>query len=166
MPKEMIVKRIVISVILGIFIGAILSEATLFIIGRTARAPQVFTIIIPEGTAKKVAQGEAPIQLPQNKIYVVGDQLIVKNEDSVNHQLGPLWIPSKTTGNLFLGQPESLAYECSFEPSNYFELDVRESLTWATRLYGILFAGLPMGVLIALYAVILPAKNGVKNENV
>lgn len=162
MSKEMIVKRVFFSMFFGILCGVILSEATFFILGRTTRAPQVFTITIPNGTAQKISEGESPITLPQNQVYVVGDQLVVKNEDSVNHQLGPLWIPSRSTGNLYLGQPESLAYECSFEASNYFELDVRESLTWGTRLYGILFAGLPMGVLIAVYAVILPSKNSVK----
>jgi tetrahydromethanopterin S-methyltransferase subunit B len=162
----MLVNRIFISMFFGILIGLILSEAAFFIIGRTTRPPQIFTITIPLGTAEKVAQGESPIKLPESKIYVVGDQLVVKNEDSVNHQLGPLWIPSQTTGNLSLGRPENLAYECSFEAGNYFELDVREPLTLGTRIYGILFAGIPMGVLIALYAIILPSKKSVKNEDV
>ena len=162
----MLVKRILISMFLGILCGLILSEAAFFILGRTTRAPQVFTITIPRGTADKVAQGQSPITLPENHIYVVGDQLVVKNEDTVNHQLGPLWIPSQTTGNLYLGQPESLAYECSFQAGNYFSLDVREPLTLGTRLYGILFAGLPMGVLIAVYAVILPLKKEVNVKDV
>jgi hypothetical protein len=64
-----------------------------------------------------------------------------------------------------LGQPESLAYECSFQPGSYVGLDVREPLTLWTRIYGILFAGLPMGILIALYASIIPARKGAKYDS-
>jgi len=53
---------------------------------------------------------------------------------------------------------EILAYECSFQTSNYLGLDVREPLTFGTRLYGILFAGLPLDVLIAIYSVLMPSK--------
>jgi hypothetical protein len=58
-----------------------------------------------------------------------------------------------------------LAFECSFQPGNYFGLDVREPLTADTRLYGILFAGLPMAVLIALYSFIIPVKK-IENASV
>jgi hypothetical protein len=39
---------------------------------------------------------------------------------------------------------------------------VREPLTFGTRLYGILFAGIPLGVLIAIYSFVMPVK---KKEN-
>ena len=53
---------------------------------------------------------------------------------------------------------ESYAYSCSFQPGQYFGLDVHEALTTWTRVYGILFSGIPLGVLIALYALIMPVK--------
>jgi len=37
-------------------------------------------------------------------------------------------------------------------------LDVYEPLTTWTRLYGIFFSGVPLGIMIALYALVLPAK--------
>jgi len=61
-----------------------------------------------------------------------------------------------------LDEEESLAFECSFQPGNYFGLDVREPLTVGTRVTGILFAGLPMAVLIGLYSIVIPVK---KKEN-
>jgi len=94
---------------------------------------------------------------------VVGDTLVVKNEDVVDHKLGPLWIPANSSAQLPLGNVESFAFECTFQPSKYFGLDVQEPLTIGTRAFGIIFAGLPMGILIALYSFIMPAK---KKENV
>jgi hypothetical protein len=42
---------------------------------------------------------------------------------------------------------------CSFQTDKYFGLDVHEPVTLGTRVVGILTAGLPLGILIALYAV-------------
>lgn len=151
-------KRILISVIMGLLIGLALSEITFIFLGRTARPPQVIELTIPMGTSELIARGQQPPTLPEGMTFVVGDVLIVNNEDEVDHQLGPLWIPAGTSGQLSLGQPESLAYECSFQADNYLGMDVYESLTLGTRIYGILFAGIPMGILIALYAAVLPNK--------
>jgi hypothetical protein len=91
--------------------------------------------------------------------FVVGDTLIVQNEDKVDHQLGPLWIPASTSARLSLDQVESLSYECSFQPGKYLGLDVNEPLTLGTRIYGILYIALPMAILFALYSLAIPAKN-------
>jgi hypothetical protein len=93
----------------------------------------------------------------------VGDRFIVRNEDAVDHKLGPLWIPANSSAQLALNQEESLAYECSFQPGNYFGLDVREPLTLGTRLYGIFFVALPMAIMIALYSFMVSPP---KKENV
>ncbi len=159
MTRNIIVRRLVISLVIGLLFGLALSEFTFLFLGQTAREPETVQIIIPEGTAELVSRGEQPPSLPQDMIFVVGDLLVVINNDLVDHQLGPLWIPAGTSGQLILGKPESLAYECSFQPGNYIGLDVREPLTLYTRIYGILFAGIPLGLLIAVYAVILPVKN-------
>lgn len=160
--SNILVRRTAISIAIGLLVGLALSEVTFMFLGRTARQPQTITVTVPQGTADLVARGEQPPTLPQGMTFVVGDVLVINNEDSVDHQLGPLWVPAGTSGQLVLGQPESLAYECSFQADNYIGLDVFEPLTWGTRIYGILFAGIPMGVLIALYASILPVKNGTK----
>jgi len=154
----LILKRIIISLLIGLAIGAAISEVTFIFLKESARAPDTIILTIPAGTAESVAQGEQPPSLPDNMTVVVGDSLIVRNQDSVDHQLGPLWIPSGAEANLRLGTVASLAYECSFQTSSYMGIDVREPVTFGTRLYGIIYAGLPLGVLIALYSIILPTK--------
>jgi hypothetical protein len=158
MPKNIVAKRVLVSMLLGILISLAVSEVTFLFLRETARPPQDIEIIIPEGTADLVARGEQPPSLPQDMTFVVGDTLIVKNRDDVNHQLGPLWIPAGASARLELGEADNFAFECSFQPSKSLDLDVREALTVSTRIYGILFSGIPLGTLIALYSFIVPQR--------
>jgi len=162
--SKTIVKRVLISLLIGMAIGAALSEITFLFLRETARAPKAIVLTIPAGTAEQVERGEQPPTLPENMIFVVGDLLIVKNEDVVDHQIGPLWIPAGASAHLALTTEENLAYECSFQTSKYIGLDVREPVTFGTRLYGILFAGLPLGVLIAIYSFIMPDRKQSKPQ--
>lgn len=161
-PRNILIKRLLISLLVGLLIGAAISEIPFIFLQESARPPQEVVLTIPLGTADQVARGEQPPAIPTDMVFVVGDVLVIRNEDIVDHKLGSLWIPARSSAQLALGQEENLAYECSFQPGNYFGLDVREPLTTGTRVFGILFAGLPMGVLIALYSFIMPVK---KDEN-
>jgi hypothetical protein len=149
--------------VLGLLFGVLVSEVPFLFLQETARPPREITMIIPAGTSEQVARGEQPPSIPENMTFVVGDKFIVKNEDSVDHKLGPLWIPANSSAQLSLDQEESLAYECSFQPGKYFGLDVHEPLTFGTRLYGIFFVAIPMSIMIALYSFIILPK---KKENV
>lgn len=162
-PRNILIKRILISMVIGLVLGVAISEIPFLFLRETARPPQEIVLTIPEGTAEQVARGEQPPSIPSDMTFVVGDTLVVKNEDVVDHKLGPLWIPASSSAQLPLGNVESLAFECTFQPSKYFGLDVQEPLTVGTRVLGIFLSGVPLGVLIALYSIIMPAK---KQENV
>jgi hypothetical protein len=157
------IKRILISMLIGIAIGVLISEVSFVFLQETARPPQEIMLTIPAGTAEQVARGEQPPSIPKDMVFVVGDTLVMKNEDNVDHKLGELWIPANSTAQLSLNEEQNMAFECSFQAGNYFGLDVRQSLTWGTRVYGVLYAGVPLGILIALYSFVVPPK---KKENV
>lgn len=162
-PKNFVIKRLLFSVGLALLLGVLISEVPFIFLQETARAPREIILTIPPGTTEQVARGEQPPSIPENMTFVVGDRLVVKNEDSVDHKLGPLWIPANSSAQLSLDQEESFAYECTFQPGKYLGLDVREPLTFGTRMYGILYIALPMAILIALYSFIFVPK---KKENV
>jgi|SRR5215207_550685 hypothetical protein len=157
-PRSIVTKRILISIVLGLVIGVTVSEVPFLFLRETARAPREIVLTIPAGTAGQIARGEQPPSIPENMTFVVGDRLVVTNEDSVDHRLGPLWIPANSSAQLSLDQEENLAYECTFQPGKYFGLDVREPLTPRTRLFGIFYVALPMAILIALYSLVLTPK--------
>jgi hypothetical protein len=157
-PFKTILKRVLISLLVGLLFGVALNEVTFYFLRETARTPKAIEIVIPAGTADKVARGEAPPTIPDSMTFVIGDTLVVKNNDTKDHELGPLWIPAGSSASLPLDAAASYAYSCSFQPGQSFGLDVYEPLTLGTRLYGIFFSGIPLGVLIALYALVIPAK--------
>jgi hypothetical protein len=162
MSKTVLLKRLLLSLLLGLLFGVVVSEVPFLFLRETARPPREIVLTIPAGTSAQVARGEQPPALPENMTFVVGDTLVVRNEDSEDHKLGPLWIPANTSAQLSLDQEESLAYECSFQPGNYFGLDVRQPLTLRTRIFGIFYVALPMAIMIALYSLVITPK---KNEN-
>lgn len=162
MSRNSLLKRILLSILFGLLIGVMVSEVPFLFLRETARPPREIVLSIPAGTSAQVARGERPPSIPENMTFVVGDTLVVRNEDSADHKLGPLWIPANSSAQLSLDQEENLAYECSFQPGKYLGLDVRQPLTPRTRLFGIFYVALPMAILFALYSFVGTPK---KNEN-
>lgn len=145
--------RIFGSMLVGLLIAAIVSEVAFQSMGNTSsRPPQTIELVIPPGTSEKVSKGQSVVS--DSMIFMVGDTLELINQDSIAHTFGPLFIPPGTSASLNLDTPQNLAFSCSFEPTNYFGLDVREGLTLGTRINGILLAGIPMGLLLSVYSVI------------
>jgi hypothetical protein len=139
---------------IGLVFGTLLAEIPFMILQHTTRAPQHILLTIPAGAADLVARGEQPPSLPQNMNFVVGDTLVVRNQDSVQHQLGPLFIPPGASASLLLDRQQNYAFQCSFVPTKYFGLNLSAPLDIPTRLYGIVFGGIPMGILLAIYSIV------------
>jgi len=153
--KEGYVLRIAISILLGLALALAFNELTYrFLRSDERRTPQVIELVIPLGTAERVARGEDSLSLPADIAFVVGDTLVVRNEDSVTHQLGPVFIPAGSSASLTFDKVQNYAYACSFQTERYLDLNVREPLTFETRLLGAVFAGLPLGALLALYSLV------------
>jgi hypothetical protein len=153
--KSPAVRRILLSLVAGLILGAAISEIAFQLLRETSRPPQEIELVIPAGTADRVQRGEDSPGVPEAMEFVVGDTLIVRNQDQVDHQLGPLWIPAGSSARLELTAIDQYAYSCSFRPDKYVGLEVHEPLTWATRLEGVFFSGVPLGVLLALYSLVI-----------
>ncbi|OGO65809.1 MAG: hypothetical protein A2030_04965 [Chloroflexi bacterium RBG_19FT_COMBO_50_10] len=151
--KDLIV-RMSFFVVLGVVLAAIISEVAFRLQGdTTSRDPQTIQLVIPPGTFEKVAQGQNV--LPAGQVFVVGDVLQVKNEDSVTQTLGPLVIPPGSSASMKLDQAGSLSYTCSFQPSQSYGIEVQQALTFGMRLQASLLAGLPLGVLLGVYSLVV-----------
>jgi hypothetical protein len=151
--KKAYFRRIFGSMLVGLLISGLVSEVAFRSMGNTSsRSPQTVELIIPAGTTDKVSKGQSVIS--DDLIFMVGDTLKLLNQDSTAHTFGPLFIPPGSTASLNLDTPKNMAYACSFDPSQFFGLDVREGLTLGTRINGILLAGIPMGLLLSVYSII------------
>ncbi len=157
--------RIIVSLFVGLVFGFIISEASYLLIRKGIdRNPAVIQLVIPPGTAAKIAAGQPEPSIPEEMVFIQGDTLVVKNEDSVNHTLGPVFVPAGSSGTLVLDEVLNLSYACTFEPSQYFGLNVQPRIDWGTRLNGTLSIGLPSGLLLILYSIVIYPLN--KTETV
>jgi hypothetical protein len=151
--------RSVIGLAIGFLFGWMLSEAAYFFTPdkqAAQRQPEKITLVIPYGTAQQVKEGVYNRSLPGELAFVQGDILVVKNEDTVAHQLGPLFIPPSTSSALSLDTADHFGYECSFQPNQFIGLDVAPRVTAGLRLEAILSIGLPTGMMLAIYSYLIP----------
>jgi hypothetical protein len=155
MSRNEIIKRILLSLLLGLSLGALMSEVSYQLLKRENREPMRIELVIPAGTAERVAAGETPPGIPEGMSFVIGDTLVVINQDNVDHQLGPMWVPAGTSASMNLATEESFSLECSFQPTRYFGLDVHPPVTLGTRISGIVFAGFPLSALFAVYSLLI-----------
>jgi hypothetical protein len=119
------------------------------------RQPQTVELVIPAGTAQQIAAGESNSAIPAELTLVLGDTLLVRNEDRVDHQIGPVWVPPGLSASLEMEQPDKYVYSCSFRPSRYLGLDVREPTTLGTRLTALGLAVPPTTMFLFFYSLLL-----------
>jgi hypothetical protein len=152
--RRALLVRFLLAVGVGLLLAGVFSELAFRFQGNTtSRQPKTVRIVIPAGAGQDASQGRS--SLPQDMVFVVGDTLEVENQDTVAHSLGPLFVPSGSTASLLLSQTGDLAYSCSFAPTQILGLNVQPALTIGIRVQGILLAGIPMGLLMGLYSLIL-----------
>ena len=151
-------KRIGLSFLFGLALGALTTEISYILLKKENREPGIIELVIPAGTGDLVRAGEAPPDIPKDMRFVVGDTLQVVNEDDESHQVGPLWIPARTTASLRMETEENYLYECSFQTGSYMGVTIMQPVTWRTRVYGITFAGFPLGAMFAVYSGLIGEK--------
>lgn len=149
-------RRLIGLAMLTIFLVLGISELSYRLLREDiSRAPKTIDLVIPKGTAQRVNDGEPVPSIPDEMIFIIGDTLLVKNEDVVDHQLGPLWIPKGSSASLKMEQKNNYAYSCSFQPSQYLGLTVKEAVTWASRLGALAYAGPPTLMFLLVYSIVM-----------
>jgi hypothetical protein len=147
------------SILIGLVFGFLVSEVSFRLSPDLNQLePDRVEVVIPAGTAAKLAAGQ-PVTVPEEINFVIGDILVVKNEDAVSHQLGPVWVPAQSSGVLQIGNSDkNISYQCSFTTSRSFGLDIQPAVDLWVRFQGIISVGLPTGVMLALYTLAIPSK--------
>ena len=159
--------RSAIGILVGLVFGFIVSEGTFAFLNNkqsVSRDSQRVDLVIPYGTAAQVAAGVYNRSLPSDLVLVEGDILVVKNEDIVDHQLGPIWVPAGTSGVLELTTANKYAYQCSFQPTKIQGVEVRQRINMRTRVEGVLAVALPTGMMLAIYSYLIPSRKKVASS--
>jgi hypothetical protein len=149
-----VVKRLLIVLAISVGLAVLVNEVFYRLQNvQHDRPPTTVELVIPRGTAELVASGQPVPEIPDEMVFVAGDVLMVKNEDVEPHQLGPLWIPAMSSSSLNLEEPMQYSVRCSFQPSRYMGLDVREPTTFWTRVQGVVLVAPPVGIFLFLYSL-------------
>lgn len=148
--------RFLIIFIVSMGIIWLFSEGTHLILREDYDRPaHIVELVVPLGAAERVAAGEPVPSIPDEMIFVVGDTLLVKNEDVVDHELGPLWVPAGSSASLVLEQPRKFMYACSFQNTNYLGIEVRKATTWTTRITALAVASPATAIFIFVYSILV-----------
>ena len=148
-----LIRRVFLLLLVSVVFVLALSEAVYRLQREdTSRGPKRVELVIPAGTGKKIANGEDVQALPDEMVFVIGDTLVIDNQDTVDHQLGPLWIPAKSTASLQLDESDEYAYSCSFKSSKYIGLTVRKPVNLESRLDALWYGVPPTLMFLLVYS--------------
>jgi hypothetical protein len=158
--------RLLVCLLISLAFALIISETSFQLLkDENQRDPQEFILIIPAGTSERIEKGLPIPSIPVNMVFFEGDSIIVKNEDSISHQLGPIWVPEGAVGKIALEKPQKYNLACTFQPENKLGLDVKPRLTNEIRFQGVLAIGLPSSVLLWLFSIVIfPISKDMENE--
>jgi hypothetical protein len=153
--------RFFISLIISFVFGFLVSEGSFWILNDgKAPASEDILLTIPKGTAERIKDGLSVPSIPENIVFYQGDKIIVNNEDTISHQLGPIWVPAGAQGVLALQETEKYSLVCTFKPQKIMGIEVRKKTTAFVRFQGLLAIGLPTSTLFFLFSIVLfPIKN-------
>ncbi|GIV63730.1 MAG: hypothetical protein AB1457_05765 [Chloroflexota bacterium] len=152
------------SLLISLIFAFLVSEVSYQLVkDRSERPPQTVEILIPAGTAARIANGEEGPALPEMR-FVEGDTLLVRNLDEVSHQLGPLWVLPGSTSRMTLDRPSQYTMECSFQQSRSLGIDVLPRAKASDRIFGIISVGFPTWILLWLYWLVARPLPGDENK--
>lgn len=146
--------RFITALFIALVFGWLVSEVSFRITDPgNPTEPQMIEWVIPAGTAQNLADNQEGLSLPDQLVFYEGDTLVVRNEDLVSHQLGPIWVPPGQTGKMTMNTANRYRLDCSFTTEKKLGLDVRGRVTTWVRTQAILAIGLPSGVLLWLFSL-------------
>ncbi len=153
---KLALRRFIVVLIGSVIVVWIGSEIAFSVLkSELDRPPEILTLTIPEGTAIRVGAGYNEPSIPDELSFVVGDTLVVYNDDSVDHELGPLYIPAGSSASLVLEDAKVFEYTCSFRPSQYLGLAVYEGTTLNVRLIALSYVSPATAIIVFLYSLAL-----------
>jgi len=153
--------RSLVGITLGVIFAFLVSETSFMLMTNKQSAdrdPEQIKLVIPYGTSEQVKSGVYNRSLPTDMTFVQGDVLVVKNEDVVAHQLGPILVPAQASGVLELNQASEYNYTCSFQPTNNMGITVLPRVDTNARVQALLAIALPTGMMLAVYSYMIPSE--------
>lgn len=131
---------------------------SVMLFARGAREPRTQELVIPEGTAAGVQEGDDPVDIPPTLSFVAGDVLVLRNEDGVEHRVGPYLVPPGGSTRIALSPSGSGSFLCTIHPSGRLLLDVQpRGLDLRLTVVPTLLLGPALGAVVVLIRRVMRA---------
>ncbi len=88
--------------------------------------PRTVEIVVPAGTAERIAAGEEVEVMPSLLEMQVGDTLVVRNEDSEQQAVGPYVVDAGEEMRLTYGTPGRFEGTCDLSGDGRYVIVVEE----------------------------------------
>lgn len=128
------------------------------------RPPRQIELVIPRGTAQRVAAGEAVPSIPADWVFVEGDVLLLRNADEVNHSIGPFWVPAGTTLRIPFDSPGTLSFLCTIHPRKFIGVAVKPRADPLMKVVTVLMLGLPIAGMLSIAVVVTTSDDSSKSD--
>ena len=86
--------------------------------------PQEYRVTVPAGTGERIAKGETVELIPRDLDLSVGDTMIIVNQDSRNHTVGPFAVRAGETLTYTFSNAGVFKGACSVHPSGEVTITV------------------------------------------
>lgn len=87
--------------------------------------PRTIEIVVPAGTAERMAAGEKVVVMPPRLEFTVGDQIRIRNEDSVEQSVGPYVVQAGQELLLRYGKEGTYEGYCPLTEGERYEIVVK-----------------------------------------
>jgi hypothetical protein len=92
--------------------------------GDEPREARIVEIVVPNGTAARLAAGETIIVMPSRLELRVGDVLRIRNDDVVDQSVGPYFVAAGEQFELRYGEPGVYTGYCPLTVDQRYEIVV------------------------------------------
>jgi hypothetical protein len=94
------------------------------LVGQPAGEERV--VVIPRGTAERIAAGERVELLPADLRFRLRDTLVVVNDDDTTHQVGPFTVAAGQRLEKRFSEAATLEGSCSLHPSGSITIEITD----------------------------------------
>jgi hypothetical protein len=135
-----------------------ITALALVLLGRAAPPPREIELRIPRGTAREIAAGLDPGVITPTLSVVAGDVLVIENEDTVAHRVGPYLAPPGRTTRVVVEPSAAGPFLCTVHPSRRLTLEVMpRGLDLRLTALPTLLLGIPLAAVVLAVGRVLRA---------
>ena len=112
----------VIALVAGVAVLVAASVLAVVVFAGDRREPVTYRYVIPAGTGDRIAAGEQVEIVPARLVVHVGDRLLLRNKDDIQHHMGPLFVDANGLLSLNFSDPGTIQGVCTLNVAGQAEI--------------------------------------------